>query len=109
MTMLSLIFLLADGPKIRARGERHASPTGCPHDHQADPRVAPRLLGVTIVAAFNAVVVTLGAIVLGIPLAGTIGVVTFFAAYVPYLGPGRPGRSPFCSRLGAPAPTRPSA
>jgi predicted PurR-regulated permease PerM len=43
-------------------------------------------LGVTIVAAFNAVVVTLGALILGVPLVGTIAAVTFLAAYVPYLG-----------------------
>ena len=43
-------------------------------------------LGVTIVAAFNAVVVTLGALVLGVPLIGTIAAVTFFGAYIPYLG-----------------------
>ena len=40
----------------------------------------------TIVAAFNAVVVLVGALVLGVPLAGTIAVVTFLGAYVPYLG-----------------------
>jgi predicted PurR-regulated permease PerM len=32
------------------------------------------------------VVVGLGALVLGVPLAGTIAAVTFLAAYVPYLG-----------------------
>ena len=42
-------------------------------------------LGVTIVAAFNAVVVTLGALVLGVPLVGTIAAVTI-GAYIPYLG-----------------------
>jgi predicted PurR-regulated permease PerM len=42
--------------------------------------------GVTIVAAFNAVVVGLGAIVLGVPLAGTIAVVSFVTAYIPYVG-----------------------
>ncbi|HEY3207970.1 MAG TPA: AI-2E family transporter, partial [Gaiellaceae bacterium] len=42
--------------------------------------------GVTIVAAFNGVVVTLASLVLGVPLAGTIGVVTFVTAYVPYIG-----------------------
>lgn len=35
---------------------------------------------------FNAVVVDLGALLLGVPLAGTIAVVTFLAAYVLYLG-----------------------
>jgi putative heme transporter len=32
------------------------------------------------------VVVALGALLLGVPLAGTIGVVTFVTAYIPYLG-----------------------
>ena len=40
----------------------------------------------TIVAAFNAVVVTLGALILGVPLVGTIAAVTFIGAYIPYLG-----------------------
>jgi predicted PurR-regulated permease PerM len=43
-------------------------------------------VGVTAVAVFNGVVVTLGALILGVPLAGTIGLVTFLGAYVPYLG-----------------------
>ena len=42
--------------------------------------------GVTLVAAFNGVVVGLAALVLGVPLAGTIGVVTFVTAYVPFIG-----------------------
>jgi predicted PurR-regulated permease PerM len=42
--------------------------------------------GVTIIAAFNAVVVGLGAWLLDVPLAGTIAVVTFVLAYIPYLG-----------------------
>ena len=43
-------------------------------------------VGVTLVAAFNAVVVGIGALLLDVPLAGTIAVVTFLGAYVPYLG-----------------------
>ena len=43
-------------------------------------------LGVTIVAAFNGAVVGVGALVLGVPLAGTIAVVTFVTAYVPFIG-----------------------
>jgi predicted PurR-regulated permease PerM len=41
---------------------------------------------VTIVAVFNGVVVGLGALALGVPLAGTIGVVTAVTAYIPYIG-----------------------
>jgi predicted PurR-regulated permease PerM len=89
MTTLSLLFLLADGPKIKAWGERHMGvPT--PVAQTISNRVLQSLrgyfLGVSLVAAFNAVLVGLGALLLGIPLAGTIAVITFFAAYVPYIG-----------------------
>jgi putative heme transporter len=89
LTVLSLFFLLKDGPVIRAWGERHI---GVPVDvaHVISQRVLGSLrgyfLGVTIVAAYSAVIVFIGALVLGVPLAGTIAVVTFLAGYVPYLG-----------------------
>jgi predicted PurR-regulated permease PerM len=89
MTALSLLFLLADGPKIRAWGERHMG-VPAPVARTISKRVIGSMrgyfLGVTLVAAFNAVVVGLGALILGVPLAGTIAVITFFAAYVPYIG-----------------------
>jgi putative heme transporter len=89
MTALSLFFLLSDGPKIRAWAERHAG-VPLPLAQTITQRVLQALrgyfLGVTIVAAFNAVVVTLGALVLGVPLIGTIAAVTFLGGYVPYLG-----------------------
>ncbi len=86
---LSLFFLLKDGPSLRGAVDKHL---GVPE------KVAETITGgvitslrgyfkgVTIVAAFNGVVVTLGALVLGVPLAGTIGLVTFVTAYIPYLG-----------------------
>ena len=40
----------------------------------------------TAVAAFNAIVIGLGALVLGVSHAGSIALVNFVAAYVPYLG-----------------------
>jgi predicted PurR-regulated permease PerM len=40
----------------------------------------------TIIGAANALVVGLGALVLGVPLVGTIALVTFITSYVPYLG-----------------------
>jgi predicted PurR-regulated permease PerM len=42
--------------------------------------------GVTIVAAFNGIVVGVAAWLLGVPLAGTIAVVTFVTAYIPFIG-----------------------
>jgi predicted PurR-regulated permease PerM len=89
LTALSLLFLLADGPKIRAWGERHMG-VPQPVAHTIAERLLQSLrgyfFGVTIVAAFNAVVIGGGALLLGIPLAGTIAVVTFLGAYIPYLG-----------------------
>ena len=86
---LSLFFLLKDGPEIRAWGERHLD-VPAPVAHLVTQRILESLrgyfLGVTIIAAFNGVVVGLGALLLGVPLAGTIAVVTFLAAYIPYLG-----------------------
>jgi putative heme transporter len=89
MTALSAIFLLADGPKIREWGERHIG-VPVPVARTISSRTLQSLrgyfLGVTLIAAFNAVVVGVGALVLGVPLPGTIAAITFFAAYVPYLG-----------------------
>jgi predicted PurR-regulated permease PerM len=87
--LLSLFFLLKDGPSMRGWVDRHL---GLP------PPVARTVTagiirslrgyfrGVTLVAAFNGVVVGLGALALGVPLAGTIGVVTFVTANVPFVG-----------------------
>ena len=88
-TLLSLFFLLKDGPSMRRWVDRHL---GVP------PAVAQLITGgiirslrgyfrgVTLVAAFNGVLVGLAALALGVPLAGTIGVVTFVTAYVPFVG-----------------------
>jgi putative heme transporter len=89
LTALSLFFLLKDGHDIRRWAERHMRvPPAVAH--QMTGRVLQSLrgyfLGVTLVAAFNAIVVGVGALLLGVPLAGTIAVVTFLGAYVPYLG-----------------------
>jgi putative heme transporter len=87
--VLSLFFLLKDGPAIRRWGERHLG-VPLPVAEVISTRTIGSLrgyfLGVTIVGAFNALVIGLGALLIGVPLAGTIAVVTFFASYVPYLG-----------------------
>lgn len=89
LTALSLFFLLKDGPVIRAWGERHMR-VPPPVARAITGRVLASLrgyfLGVTIVACFNAALVLAGALILGVPLAGTIAIVTFLGAYVPYLG-----------------------
>jgi predicted PurR-regulated permease PerM len=44
------------------------------------------VLGTTVIAGLDAVVITAGAIALGLPLIATIAVLTFFTAFVPYVG-----------------------
>ena len=88
LTGLCLLFMLKDGPEIRAWVE---GKMGCRRPPHAPSRrsaggAAELLLGTTIVAAFNGVVVGLGALILGVPLAEAIAVITFFAAYVLYVG-----------------------
>ncbi len=88
-TAFSVFFLLKDGPVIRRWANRHLG-VPVPLADVITGRVVESLrhyfLGVTIVAAFNGVVVWLGALILGVPLAGTIGIVTFVTAYVPFIG-----------------------
>jgi putative heme transporter len=89
LTILSLFFLLSDGPKIRHWAEGHFG-VPRPVAHIISGRTLGALrgyfLGVTLIAAFNAAVVTLGALILGVPLVGTIAAVTFVGGYIPYLG-----------------------
>ena len=88
-TALSLFFLLKDGPLIRRWVESHSRvPEAAAHSigQRVLESFRGYFLGVTIVAVFNAVLVGVGAVILGVPLAGTIMAVTFLGAYVPYLG-----------------------
>jgi predicted PurR-regulated permease PerM len=101
---LSLFFLLKDGPMIRGWLERHI---GVPPavGRTISGRVLGSLrgyfVGVTAVAAFNAIVIGLGALVLDVPHAGSIAAVNFVAAYVPYLGAWSAGAFTVLIALGA--------
>jgi predicted PurR-regulated permease PerM len=88
-TAFATFFLLKDGPTVRRFVDRHL---GVPVDvatvitGNVIRSLRRYFLGVTYVAAFNAIVVGLAAVVLGVPLAGTIAVVVFVTAYVPFIG-----------------------
>ena len=85
----SIFFLLSDGPRIRHWVDRHLGlPTELATLITGNVMRAMRLyfVGVTAVAAFNALVIGIGALILGVPLAGTIALVTFVTAYIPYIG-----------------------
>jgi predicted PurR-regulated permease PerM len=88
-TVFSTFFLLKDGPSVRGFVDRHL---GVPQEvatiitSNVIRSLRRYFLGVTYVAAFNAIVVGIGALALGVPLAGTIAVVVFVTAYVPFIG-----------------------
>ena len=82
-------FLLKDGPVVRRFVDRHL---GVPMSvatvitGNVIQSLRRYFLGVTIVASFNAIVVGLAAYLLDVPLAGTIAVVVFVTAYIPFIG-----------------------
>lgn len=88
-TVFSTFFLLKDGPAVRGFVDRHL---GVPQDvatvitGNVIRSLRRYFLGVTYVAAFNAIVVGLAALALDVPLAGTIAVVVFVTAYIPFIG-----------------------
>jgi predicted PurR-regulated permease PerM len=87
--VFSTFFLLKDGPNVRSFINRNLGvPAAVANTVTGNVIVSLRryFLGVTLVAAFNAVVVGIGAVLLDVPLAGTIAVVTFITAYVPFIG-----------------------
>lgn len=104
MTILSLFFLLKDGPTIRRWAEEHMG-VPMPVAHTVTGRTLESMrgyfLGVTIVAVFSAVLVGGGALIIGVPLAGTIAVVTFLGGYIPYIGAWTAGAFSVLLALGA--------
>jgi putative heme transporter len=86
---ISSLFVLKDGPVMHRFINRHLGvpePTANVVTTNIAKSLRSYFLAVTIIAAFNAVLIGAGALILGVPLAGTIAVVTFVGGYVPYLG-----------------------
>jgi predicted PurR-regulated permease PerM len=86
---LGTFFLLKDGPGMHRWVDAHVGiPEPVARTISGSIIVSLRgyFRGVTFVAAFNGIVVGLAALILGVPLAGTIAVVTFVTAYIPYIG-----------------------
>jgi putative heme transporter len=86
---LSTLFVLKDGPVMHRFINRHM---GVPEPvaNIVTTNIARSLrsyfLAVTIIAAFNALLIGGAALLLDLPLAGTIAVVTFVGAYIPFVG-----------------------
>jgi len=101
---LATFFVLKDAPVMTRFITRHLGlplPVASIVIREVAAGLRNYFTGVTIVAAFNGVVVGLGALVLGVPLPGTIAVVTFITAYVPYIGAWTAGIFAFVIALGS--------
>jgi predicted PurR-regulated permease PerM len=86
---LGTFFLLKDGPQMREWLDGHVGlprPVASTISGAMISSLRGYFRGVTFVAAFNGVIVGLAALILDVPLAGTIAVVTFVTAYIPYIG-----------------------
>lgn len=82
-------FLLKDGPVVRSFVDRHLgvqASVATVITGNVIQSLRRYFLGVTIVATFNALVVGVAAVLLDVPLAGTIAVVVFVTAYIPFIG-----------------------
>lgn len=89
MATLSTFFLLKDGPVIRSWAESHSGvpmPVTRIITQRAIGSLRGYFLGTTIVAAFSAVVVGVGSLIIGVPYVFAIVAVTFIAGYIPYIG-----------------------
>ncbi len=106
-TALSLFFLLKDAPTIGGFVERHLG-VPVPVAHSILGRVASSLrgyfLGVTVVSLWSSLIVGAGALLLGVPLLGTIMAVTFVGGYIPYLGAWTAGAFAVLIALGGAGP-----
>ncbi len=106
-TALSLFFLLKDAPTIGGFIERHLG-VPVPLARTILGRVAGSMrgyfLGVTVVSLWSSTIVGAGALLLGVPLAGTIAAVTFVGGFVPYLGAWAAGAFAVLIALGGAGP-----
>jgi putative heme transporter len=89
LAVFMLLFLLKDWSQITGWVVGHVGLTEAAGRSILDGTVSAfrgYASGLTIIGAANGVVVFIGALVLDVPLAGTIALVAFVSSYVPYLG-----------------------
>jgi predicted PurR-regulated permease PerM len=88
-TIFAAFFLLKDGPSIGRWIERHMGMQPAEARIVLDDIIQALrryFLGLTIIAGLSTAGVVLGALIIGLPMLGTIAIVTFLASYVPILG-----------------------
>jgi putative heme transporter len=89
LAIFMLLFLLKDWNQITSWTMGHVGlPAATSRNILAGTVTAFRgyAAGLTLIGLANALVVAAGALLLGVPMAGTIALVSFVTSYVPYLG-----------------------
>ena len=90
LSLAFLIYLLTDGEKVGAWLVRRFAPARRAHAQRLGARgwatLGGYVRGVTLVALFDGVLIGLGLVLLGVPIAGALTVLVFVAAFVPIAG-----------------------
>jgi predicted PurR-regulated permease PerM len=89
MGVFILLFLLIDWSRIVHWTGGHVGlpdPLGARMVGNAIHAFRAYARGLTLIGLANATVIGLGMVLFGVPLAGTIALVTFFGSYIPYIG-----------------------
>jgi predicted PurR-regulated permease PerM len=84
------VWLLIQGRKIAAWASQHVPPVPQPVAYTifADSARFFRgyIWGSTLIGVFNAAVIGLGALIIGVPMPGTLAIVAWMMNYIPYFG-----------------------
>ncbi len=104
------VWILIQGRQLGAWASRHMGPVPEPVAYKIIANGARffrgYLWGSTIVGLFNAAVLGVGALVIGVPLAATIAVVAWITNYIPYFGAIISGAFAVLIALGAGGPAK---
>ena len=106
LSFLVAFFFLKDGPIMWQWIVAHMGATEALVDRiggRVWQTLSAFIGGQTVIAAVDATLIALGAIVLGVPHAGAIFMLTLFGAYVPYIGAFLSGLLAVLLRSGSPA------
>ena len=104
-----LVWVLIQGREIGAWVSRHLGPVPPAVGYEIFAGSARffrgYIWGSTLVGLFNAAVLFVGALVIGVPMAATIGIVAWFTNYIPYFGAIISGTFAVLIALGAGGPS----
>jgi putative heme transporter len=85
-----MVWVLIQGRKIAAWASHHVPPVPQPVAYAIFANSARffrgYIFGSTLIGLFNAAVISVGALIVGVPMAGTLGIVAWMMNYIPFFG-----------------------